>query len=497
MKHYLIVLSFTTICMLASCKKQEVFITVAFPEQSEIDTIIHTVPISGTIFPLFADTLKVSEKGNFELKLNIKQPSFITIRDKSYSYRVKLLIEPGNNYYVSFGTQNNAQITGVNEKGQMLLTNLPDPSFIEQDLSRIGINIFNISDTISLSYIHNKINELKQSDLSKLKELLDDKDLSKSYFDLMQKDRDCYYASLEARFSILKASRQFESGMKIEDDLLENLKNIYDQYSPNDENLLLSSSWPEYARFYMETYSQYIREDFDIHTMRNLGKAGFNTYIITESKKYFSGKALEFFLAQYIGYTCFYAVSQSSFEKELISSFKQFERDYPQSEFLKYLKPDIEKIINYHRIIEQPFNHAILIMDNYETINTLEEAIKPLLGKKIYIDVWGTWCNPCIREFVHNEALKKYLVENDIQQLYIAVSDNDDLKWRNAIKYYHLTGTHIRANLELFRDLENRYSKNEDRTYIAVPWYILVDEKGNIIDERAKSPSQIAAGEKL
>jgi hypothetical protein len=41
------------------------------------------------------------------------------------------------------------------------------------------------------------------------------------------------------------------------------------------------------------------------------------------------------------------------------------------------------------------------------------------------------------------------------------------------------------------------FSKNEKEPYMEIPWYILIDEKGNIMDERAKSPSQLVAGEKL
>ena len=91
--------------------------------------------------------------------------------------------------------------------------------------------------------------------------------------------------------------------------------------------------------------------------------------------------------------------------------------------------------------------------------------------------------------------MKKILADNEIHQLYISIRDDDDQKWKNAIKYYHLTGTHIRANWELFVDLEKIYSKNKGG--VSIPWYILIDEQGNILDERAKRPSQLVSGENL
>ena len=479
--------------IIIGCNKQEVVITIELPDQPEVIALIYNTPISGTTFPGFSDTIKAVETGKFELKMKITKPSFVTIHDESYANRVKLLVEQGNNYHISMGSRKNVQITGANEKGQMLYTTLPDPSYIEFELSASKItNVYN--DTTSLISGREKINDLKQSDLSEFKSLLNSGEITKSYFDLIQKDRDCYYASLEARFVLIKTRQSVRNGMKIDDELVESLKKIYDQYSPEDERLLFSSFWPEYAELYVTDYKQYIKADFSNQKFQDFRNAEtYSTNIINEAKECFSGKALEFFQARHIWLRCF----QISFDKELISLFGQFEKDYPQSEYSKYLKPFIDKIIDYYEIIEKPFDKDILFINNYETINTLEDAIKPLLGKKIYIDVWGTWCNPCIREFVHNEVLKKILAENDIQLLYITVSDNDDLIWRNAIKYYHLTGTHIRGNQELFINLEKLYSKNLERSYIEVPWYILIDEKGNIMDERAKSPSELAVEGKL
>ena len=236
MKQLLKALTLLMSLLFTCCNKQEVFITVEFPEQPNVNTLIYSVPIAGKIYLGFVDTLKRNETGKFEIQMKISQPSFVTIWDQEYSNYVKLLIEQGNNYHVSMGAKKNVQITGMNEKGQMLYTTLPDPSYIEMQLSSF------LRDTsMTLTSVQHQISELKQADLLKFKELLDNKEITKSYFNLVQKDRDCYYASLEARFSIIKTYRTKTIG----DSLLVNLKRIYDQYPPDDESLQFSSFWPE------------------------------------------------------------------------------------------------------------------------------------------------------------------------------------------------------------------------------------------------------------
>ena len=505
-------LSMLIFLLITGCAKQEVLITIEVQEQPDVDILLYSVPYSGITFFGFTDTLKQSEAGIFELSLKITEPSFVTIFSESDKYwrnipqnHVKLLIEPGNNYHVTISSEKNIQIIGANEMGQMLYATLPAPEFYVDNEIRQWLYK---NDTVPYISVHQQINDLKQTELSKFQKLYDNKDITKSFFDLVQKDRDCYYALLETRLLIIKSYENYKESLRLrfniinnDDDLAEYLTKIYNQYPIHDKSLHFSTFWPGYSSFFVTEYKQFIQGDFDHEKLREFSANGtIHTHMINESKKYLSGKALEFFQAIYLWKESYNGTAKGDFAKEFVSLFEQFERDYPKSEYSKYINPFIEKIISYHQIIEQPFDKSILFMDNYETFNTLEDVIKPLQGKKIYIDVWATWCGPCKEEFKHNEALKKILAENDIKQLYISIDkdrDGIDQIWKNDIKFHNLNGLHIRANKELYDNLMKRYDKNAKEPYIAIPWYILIDEKGNIMDEHAKSPSKLVAGENL
>ena len=89
------------------------------------------------------------------------------------------------------GSQKNAQITEANEKGQMLYVTLPNPFLVEMEL-RDWLR----DTTVSINSVQRQISDFKPSDLSKFKALLDSKEITKSFFELVQKDRDCSFQLL-------------------------------------------------------------------------------------------------------------------------------------------------------------------------------------------------------------------------------------------------------------------------------------------------------------
>ena len=449
------------------------------------DKLIYTNPYEGTCFSGFQDTIVVDRNGNFEIKFNLKQPSFIVFWDAKTKKDCILLVESGNKYHILFDAENEVEISGANEEGQRFYATLPNQLSVSNQTGDIGKEN-------SLTIIHEKIQDLKNDELRRLKKLLDERKISSSFFKLVQNDRDCYYAMLES-FILqrkIQSQNQNERG-----DLLKVFENIYAQYPPNNGNLLISSYWYGYALCYIQTYKQFSKLDFSMDIIGKLiNNGGLHTHIINESKQNLTGKALELFQATYI-----FRVSRK-YEKELIPLFEQFKKDYPKSEYSKYIKPNIDKMVEIDDKVKSTVvnDENISFLKNFEAINTLEEAIKLLKGKKIYIDVWATWCSPCLKEHELSGAVRKMLKEKDIQMLYISIDEeNKDSQWRELIKKYNLEGNHIRANKILQTELMKQYDETSEKPTIAIPWYILIDEKGDIVQKRAKSPSQILSGEDI
>ncbi len=107
-------------------------------------------------------------------------------------------------------------------------------------------------------------------------------------------------------------------------------------------------------------------------------------------------------------------------------------------------------------------------------------------NKYLYIDIWATWCGPCIREIPASYKLQKYFEgRNDLLFLNISI-DSDTLKWKQYIsKNSQFIGKHINI------DENQSASLMETLGIRGVPRYILVSKDGKIIGINAPKPSEI------
>lgn len=118
------------------------------------------------------------------------------------------------------------------------------------------------------------------------------------------------------------------------------------------------------------------------------------------------------------------------------------------------------------------------------TLEGKKFTLSDLKGKVVYVDVWATWCAPCIEEIPYAKKLQKEFEANDnVEFLYVSI-DRDKEAWKKFIlKDKRWKGLHINQQQEQTDLFWKAYKMS------GVPTYILIDQAGNIVDAKAARPS--------
>ena len=128
------------------------------------------------------------------------------------------------------------------------------------------------------------------------------------------------------------------------------------------------------------------------------------------------------------------------------------------------------------------------------TVNSISELSKliELKDKYLFIDLWATWCLPCLIEFEHNDTLDKLLKNyNNLEKVFISIDkEKDRAIWKSLVSERGLEGYNLIANELLINDIKTEIYKNNN---ISIPRYILIDPKGNIVNDNLPRPSNIEA----
>ena len=116
-----------------------------------------------------------------------------------------------------------------------------------------------------------------------------------------------------------------------------------------------------------------------------------------------------------------------------------------------------------------------------KSINGDNFSINALRGKYVYIDVWATWCGPCIGELPHLKKLEEAFRDKNIAFLSVSI-DQDRLAWEEMVLKDKLGGIQLYAGgaRKVFNQFFGVWS---------VPHFILLDRDGKVLNLKMTRPS--------
>jgi thiol-disulfide isomerase/thioredoxin len=158
------------------------------------------------------------------------------------------------------------------------------------------------------------------------------------------------------------------------------------------------------------------------------------------------------------------------------TDFQSFMNNVQDPILLNIIKKTYFKSTNFSK--GSPFP-SLTLTDNNGKIVKLDDY----RGKVIYLDIWATWCGPCLNYIKKSQDLKARYKEGEVEFLYISIDGNRAL-WQQYLTDHTLNGIHLFGEI----DVVEKASVRDVLQINQLPVFFLVDKAGNIATDPKQRP---------
>ncbi len=182
-----------------------------------------------------------------------------------------------------------------------------------------------------------------------------------------------------------------------------------------------------------------------------------------------------------------YEALDSVFEAEFgpvlrrLERFKEFSPEFYDAyiaqhhESIEYSKNRHKALSALPKVGEDPFDFTF--PDRYGN----EVSLSDFIGSVIYVDVWATWCGPCVYEVPFLIEIEEEYKGKNITLLGVSV-DTDAEAWMNFIDEKGMHGVHVNTGAWKNQMMDN-YAIN------GIPRFMIFDAAGKVVNLNAPRPS--------
>lgn len=398
----------------------------------------------------FTEPIEISEDGSFIDTLNTEIQSYVLYDGKN---PVFLHIEDGFNLNVNYDFKDFSNSLVISGVGSEVNNYLIAKRKIEIDL--IGVSLAALYGANETEY-KNKIRSITEAQ-NKL--LTDSKGISSEYIE--KEERNLNYFYLRMLIDYEDAHKHFtkNSDFKVSNDFLEELNSI--DYS-KEEDYEFSDFYKSLVKKHYEDEAKKLREKDSIK-----GDIAFIKTVSTiKSDIIKNGLLFE------------HAISKMMNSKDIEAYYKLFIKNSTDEKNNALITEKYNKLVGLKSGKPSPK------FVNYENYKGDTTSLDDLKGKYVYIDVWATWCGPCIREIPALKEVEKQYHDKNIEFVSISIDKvSDHEKWKTMVAEKELGG------IQLFADNDWNSGFVKDYQITGIPRFILIDPDGNIVKQNAPRPS--------
>jgi thiol-disulfide isomerase/thioredoxin len=185
-----------------------------------------------------------------------------------------------------------------------------------------------------------------------------------------------------------------------------------------------------------------------------------------------------------LAYNLYHRINSYTEYPMQLAEVGDFIAEFRKEKFIDDLLPVIEKLYSRQVSTIGSLKKGV-IAPAFKLIDTKGKTVtlSDFKGKVVYIDMWASWCGPCLKEMPYMEALKKKFSNMPVEMIAISI-DTDKGKWLAKIASMKLGG----VQLIDYKGSENSKIAKDYKIH-GVPHYVLIDKNGRIASAFAPRPS--------
>lgn len=405
---------------------------------------------------------KVDSVGNFTVEIPIQQLSKGMMITNNQRYDLVLI--PEDHIKVSI-TKDSIIYSGKGAEKNNFLQELSQ----NKKCSRMDIMMSWYREEHELNDFYIMIDEYINTRKMEFEKFSSSHTLQKEFIDYFNIENQLDYVDLYEQ-AVIAYSRK--NGIPI--DSLEIPVEFEKQYSIQG---LLNDKYLVYSN-YLHILNGMIRSNVEriINADTSLKRDEVKLSIIMDS---LSGRIREHYLVQGI----YYNLSiYDKYDSSMVSAFNTIKTD---ENCIKVVETELIKFNKKKEMIGAPLHNDFLqtiLCDTSKTKMTIAEVLSKSKGKVIYLDIWSLGCGPCRMAMPLSKKLKEKLKDYPIEFIYLTVDNYSDKLWDEVFKVSLTQDNHYRFEKGVNSKLHELFN------IMAIPAYILIDKKGNLVSYNAERP---------